>query len=219
MATKVMPKAITKADSDLARLGDGAHAPKVSPTHVDLSMPPATPVRATISAEPQNITIDLKRSAIIVVDMQNDFCAPGGWVDRLGADLTPERAPIPHLQRLLPALRTTGVQIIRLNSCNRADRKNLPPTTLYVFNRDGNGIGIGCELPGNGAHLLEKDSWSAAVVDELPQLLEDIKVGKFRISGFWGTPLDSILKNFDVHQKYLPSNERLSPHRKMLQNN
>ena len=44
---------------------------------------------------------------------------------------------------------------------------NLPPTILYVFNPDGKGIGIGGELPGNKAHLLEKDSWSAAVVDEL----------------------------------------------------
>jgi isochorismate hydrolase len=204
MATNVTPMAKTEGDSDLARLGDGAYARKVSPTHVDLSMPPATPLLATIAAEPQNITIDLKRSAMIVVDMQNDFCAPGGWVDWLGADLTPERTPIPHLQRLLPALRATGVPIIWLNWGNRADRKNLPPTTLYVFNRDGNGIGIGGELPGNGAHLLEKDSWSAAVVDELPQLPEDIKVDKYRISGFWDTPLDSILKNLDVHQKCLP---------------
>jgi len=67
-----------------------------------------------------------------------------------------------------------------------------------VFNPDGNGIGIGGELPGNGAHLLEKDSWSAAVVDELEQLPEDIKVDKYRISGFWDTPLDSILRNLEV---------------------
>jgi nicotinamidase-related amidase len=33
------------------------------------------------------------------------------------------------------------------------------------------------------------------------QLLEDIKVDKYRISGFWDTPLNSILKNLDVHQK------------------
>jgi nicotinamidase-related amidase len=198
MAAKSMSIAATKDDAGLAQIGDGAYTWKVSPTHVDLSMPPATPVLATIAAEPQTITIDLKRSAMIVVDMQNDFCAPGGWVDWLGADLSPERAPIKPLQRLLPALRATGVPIIWLNWGNRADRKNLPPTTLYVFNRDGNGIGIGGALPGNGAHLLEKDSWSAAVVDELEQLPEDIKVDKYRISGFWDTPLDSILKNLDV---------------------
>ena len=38
--------------------------------------------------DPQNITIDLKRSAMVVIDMQNDFCAEGGWVDALGLDYT-----------------------------------------------------------------------------------------------------------------------------------
>ncbi len=181
-----------------ARLGDGAYAWTVDPVHVDLSMEAAAPRKATIAAEPQAITVDLARSAIIIVDMQNDFCAPGGWVDWLGADLSPERAPIGPLQALLPVLRRAKVPVIWLNWGNRPDRKNLPPTTLYVFNRDGQGIGIGGELPGNGAKLLEKDSWSAAVVDELEQLPEDIKVDKYRISGFWDTPLDSILRNLDV---------------------
>lgn len=180
------------------RLGTGAYTWTVSPSHVDLSMAPAGPLPATIAAEPQNITIDLKRTAIVVVDMQNDFCAPGGWVDYLGADLSPERAPIKPLQTLLPVLREADVPVIWVNWGNRPDRKNLPPTTLYVFNPDGNGIGIGGALPGNGFHLLEKDSWSAAVVDELAPLPEDIQVDKYRISGFWDTPLDSILRNLDV---------------------
>ena len=50
----------------------------------------------------------------------------------------------------------------------------------------------------SGAHVLEKDSWAAAVVDELPQLSQDIKVDKYRISGFWDTPLDSILRNLGI---------------------
>src|SRR5471030_1197228 len=101
--------------TDSARLGAGAYAWKVAPTHVDLSMPSPAPAAVTIAAEPQNITIDLKRTAMIVVDMQNDFCASGGWCDYLGADLTPERAPIKPLQALLPALRSAGMPIIRLN--------------------------------------------------------------------------------------------------------
>jgi len=196
--TTAMPGVVGGRDVEAVRLGAGAYAWKVAPSHVDLSMPVKAPAPATISAQPQNITVDLSRSAMIVVDMQNDFCAPGGWVDWLGADLTPERAPIKPLQAILPALRANGVPIIWLNWGNRPDRKNLPPTILYVFNPDGKGIGIGGELPGNGAHLLEKDSWSAAVVDELAQLPEDIKVDKYRISGFWDTPLDSILRNLEV---------------------
>jgi nicotinamidase-related amidase len=196
--TAAMPSVVGGRDVESVRLGTGAYAWKVAPSHVDLSMPAKEPLPAAISAQPQNITVDLSRSAMIVVDMQNDFCAPGGWVDWLGADLTPERAPIKPLQAILPALRANGVPIIWLNWGNRPDRKNLPPTILYVFNPDGKGIGIGGELPGNGAHLLEKDSWSAAVVDELVQLPEDIKVDKYRISGFWDTPLDSILRNLEV---------------------
>ena len=47
--------------------------------------------------------VDLNRTALIVIDMQNDFCAKGGWVDHLGVDYTPDRTPIAPLQKLLPA--------------------------------------------------------------------------------------------------------------------
>src|SRR3981189_105558 len=96
MSVKAMPVAETASEVDRSRLGDGAYAWKVSPTHVDLSMPPAKPLLATSVAEPQTIALDLKRSAMIVVDMQNDFCAPGGWVDWLGADLSPSARQSSH---------------------------------------------------------------------------------------------------------------------------
>ena len=60
------------------------------------------------------------------------------------------------------------------------------------------GVGLGEALPNNGAHVLQKDSWAAAVVDELKQEPQDIKVDKHRISGFWDTPLDSILRNLGI---------------------
>ena len=192
------PRLVAGLDVDRSRLGAGAYAWTVSPDHADLSMPSAPNAPLKIEAEPRSITVDMNRSAMIVVDMQNDFCAPGGWLGALGADLTPERAPIEPLRALLPELRKAGVPIIWLNWGNRPDRMNLPPTTLYVFNPDGNGFGIGGELPDNGAKVLEKDSWSAAVVDELEIEDGDIRVDKYRISGFWDTPLDSILRNLDV---------------------
>ena len=127
--------------------------------------------------------------------MQNDFCAKGGWVDHLGADYTPDRAPIAPLQRLLPALRKAGVPVIWVNWGNRPDLANMPPNQIHLYKPHGVGIGLGDPLPGSGAHVLEKDSWAAAVVDELKQEPHDIKVDKYRISGFWDTPLDSILRN------------------------
>jgi nicotinamidase-related amidase len=170
----------------------------VNATHVDMSQPEPAPRAVAIEAEPQTVTVDLGRTAMIAIDMQNDFCATGGWVDHLGLDVTPDRAPIAPLQRLLPGLRKAGVPIIWVNWGNRPDLMNMAPNQLHLYKPTGEGIGLGDPLPGSGARVLEKDSWAAAVVDELKQEPGDIKVDKYRISGFWDTPLDSILRNLGV---------------------
>lgn len=169
-----------------------------SPDHIDMAVAPPPPQRLTLPTSPQRVTIDIHRSAIVVIDMQNDFCAEGGWVDHLGADYTPDRAPIEPLRALLPALRSAGMPVIWVNWGNRPDLKNMPPNQLHLYKPSGEGIGLGDPLPSNGAPVLQKDSWAAAVVDELEQRPEDIKVDKHRISGFWDTPLDSILRNMNV---------------------
>lgn len=163
--------------------------------HVNMAMAAVPPLPMTIHAEPQIVTMDLHRTAMIIIDMQNDFCAKGGWVDHLGVDYTPDRKPIAPLQRLLPALRKADVPVIWVNWGNRPDLMNMPPNQLHLYKPTGQGIGLGEPLPGSGAHVLEKDSWAAAVVDELRPEAGDISVDKHRISGFWDTPLDSILRN------------------------
>ena len=168
---------------------------RVSDDEADLVRRPLSPRVAAIAAEPQRISIDLRRTACIVVDMQNDFCAPGGWLDHIGVDIAPARRPIAPLQALLPRLRRAGVPVIWLNWGNRPDRLNLSPSLLHVYNPTGRGVGLGDPLPGSGAAVLEKDSWAAAVVDELPPDAGDIRVDKYRMSGLWDTPLDSILRN------------------------
>jgi nicotinamidase-related amidase len=167
-------------------------------TEVDMAAAAPAPVPVRIACEPQAVTVDLRRTAIIVIDMQNDFCAKGGWVDHLGADYTPDRAPIEPLQRLLPVLREAGVPVIWVNWGNRPDLANMPPNQIHLYKPKGAGIGLGDPLPGHGAPVLQKDSWAAAVVDELEQEPHDIKVDKYRISGFWDTPLDSILRNLGI---------------------
>jgi nicotinamidase-related amidase len=162
---------------------------------IDMAMAPPKPVPVKLPCEPQDVVVDLTRTAIIVIDMQNDFCAKDGWVDHLGVDYTPDRAPIAPLQRLLPVLRKAAVPVSWVNWGNRPDLANMPPNQIHLYKPVGTGIGLGDPLPGSGAHVLEKDSWAAAVVDELKQEPHDIKVDKYRISGFWDTPLDSILRN------------------------
>lgn len=171
---------------------------RVNAGTVDMTRPPA-PVRPlTVTDSGRSLTLDLGKTALVIVDMQNDFCHPQGWLSHIGVDVSPARTPIAPLQALLPRLRGADVPVIWLNWGNRPDRMNLPPNTLHVYDPDGRSTGIGKPLPGTGAHVLEEGSWSAAVVDELVQEPSDVKVSKYRMSGFQDTELDSILRNLGV---------------------
>ena len=152
----------------------------------------------TVVASPSPVVLDLSRMACIIVDMQNDFCHKDGWLGHLGVDVTPARNPIAPLQSLLPALRRHDVPVIWVNWGNRPDRLNLSPALLHVYKPSGVGVGLGDTLPGSGARVLERGSWSAAIVDELAADPSDIHVAKYRMSGFQDTELDSILRNLGV---------------------
>ncbi|MBL0730597.1 cysteine hydrolase family protein [Piscinibacter sp. HJYY11] len=171
---------------------------RVSAAHCDLTRAERRPVRPVeLSAEPQAVTVDANRSALIVVDMQNDFCAKGGYLDYRGIDITPDRAPIEPLRRLVPALRAQGVPIVWLNWGVRRDLLNIHPSLLHAHTQDGEGAGLGERIPG-GAEILLKGSWGAQIVDELNPGEQDIHVSKHRFSGFWDTELDSILRNMGL---------------------
>jgi nicotinamidase-related amidase len=159
---------------------------RVSAEAVDLVRDTQVEQSIQIPASPQSLRLDLARTAIVVVDMQNDFCHPDGWLASIGVDIAPARTPIAPLQALLPVLREQDVPVIWLNWGNRP------------YNPTGDGIGLGDPLPRNGAPVLQEGSWAAAIVDELAPSECDIRISKYRMSGFWDTPLDSILRNLRV---------------------
>ncbi|QNG21559.1 cysteine hydrolase [Rhodococcus triatomae] len=176
----------------------GRNAWQLDPEHVDLRRAALEAEPIEIDARPQRITMDLSRTALVVVDMQNDFCHRDGWLSGIGVDVTPARAPITPLRSLIPSLRDRGVPIVWVNWGNRPDRANLPPGVLHVYDPAGSGVGIGSRANAAGAPVLERGSWSAAIVDELVQEPWDVCVDKYRMSGFVDTPLDSILRNLRV---------------------
>lgn len=171
---------------------------RVNAQTVDLSRPPRQPDPLAIAAQPQSVILDVHKTAVIIVDMQNDFCHAHGWLAHIGVDHTPARAPIEPLQRLLPVARSLGMPVLWVNWGNRVDRRNLSPAHRHVYNPDGVSVGLGDPVPASGAPVLERGSWGAAIVDELTPEPTDIHVAKYRMSGFWDTELDSILRNAGV---------------------
>lgn len=179
----------------LHTLGVPPNAWTVDEALADLTRPSLDVRAITLATQTKTLRLDLAKSAILVIDMQNDFCHPDGWLASIGVDVTPARDPIEPLNTLLPQLRGVNVPVIWVNWGNRPDLLNISPAALHVYNPTGVGVGLGDPLPKNGAKVLMAGSWAAAVVDELEQKPEDIRVDKYRMSGFWDTPLDSILRN------------------------
>ena len=176
---------------------------QVNATHCELVRQHRVAKPLALTAQPQSITLDLARTVLVVVDMQNDFCHPQGWLASIGVDTTAARKPIAPLQAVLPVLRSAGVPVVWLNWGNRPDKLNLSPSTLHVYNGDGRSVGLGDALPGAPCdagqnQVLQADSWGAAVVDALVKAPTDISIDKYRMSGFFDTCLDSVLRNLDI---------------------
>ncbi|MBD0334011.1 MAG: cysteine hydrolase [Cyanobacteria bacterium Co-bin13] len=176
-------------------LGTPPNAWLVNAEEADITRSPLPQRRISLTTDTKKLHVDLNKTACLVVDMQNDFCHPDGWLASIGVDVGPARAPIGPLARLLPTLRQAEVPVIWVNWGNRPDLLNIGAGLRHVYNPTGEGVGLNDPLPKNGALVLAKDSWAAAVVEELEQTPTDIRVDKYRMSGFWDTPLDSILRN------------------------
>ncbi|RDI56013.1 cysteine hydrolase family protein [Nocardia mexicana] len=166
--------------------------------HADLRRrdEPSRPL--ALDALPQRLTLDLARTALVVVDLQNDFCHSEGWLASIGVDISATHAAVDAVRAALPALRAAGVPVVWVNWGNRPDRANLPPGVLHVYDPAGSGSGIGSAASASSTAVLEAGSWGAAVVDELEVAPGDLRVDKYRMSGFVDTVLDSALRNLRV---------------------
>lgn len=185
----------------MAVLGSKKVNYQVNANEINMISKPAATAPITISAQKKPITFDLSRTALVIVDMQNDFCSEGGIAHTLwGVDLTIMNTPVAPLNTLIPLLRKQSVPIIWVNWGNRKDKANLSPCLLQVFNSDGKTPGLGDAVPNTqSTAILEKNSWGAAIIDALDYSLEDdMFIDKYRMSGFWDTPLDSILRQLDI---------------------
>lgn len=181
--------------SHLKILGTPPNAWRVDEKTADITRVPLPPRLLSVATATKILQLDLSKAAVLVIDMQNDFCHPDGWLAHIGVDVMPARAAIAPIQTLLPVLRSADIPILWLNWGNRPDLLNISAGLRHVYNPTGKGVGLGDLLPGKGEPVLTAGSWAAAVVDELAPLPSDIRVDKYRMSGFWDTPLDSILRN------------------------
>lgn len=149
-----------------------------------------------LAARPQEIRFSIQEAALVVVDMQNDFCANGGSVERAGFDIAPVRALIPPISRLLDRARPAGLQVYYLRHGYRSDLSDAGSArSKNRIAHDMAGLGTDTTAPdGTPSRVLVQGTWNTQIVDELAPHPGDIVVPKHRFSGFFDTDLDAQLR-------------------------
>ena len=176
---------------------------RVTPDVVDMTRPAPPPHPLTMAAEPQNIVVDASKSALLIVDMQNDFCTVGGWMDSRGIDISPNRKPIGPLRSLVDAFRAARLPVVWVNWGVRKDLLNISPSLRHAHNPSGGEVGLCEPVPGTRSEVIKAGSWGAQVVDELNPGEMDIQITKHRFSAFWDTDTDAVLRNLGVKSLFV----------------
>jgi ureidoacrylate peracid hydrolase len=154
----------------------------------------------TIDARPDSLTIDPARTALVVVDMQNDFGGEGGMFHRAGIPIAGIRAAVAPTARALTVARRAGIRIVYLKMQFEPDLSNAggaETPNLVVHRRLG--VGEPAQAPdGRESRILIKDTWNTDILSELAPQEDDIVVSKHRFSGFFETELDATLRELGV---------------------
>ncbi|KAL7271066.1 hypothetical protein RUND412_006197 [Rhizina undulata] len=141
---------------------------------------------------PHDGTFSPETTALVVIDMQNDFCSPGGYLDHQGYPLVPSRAPIPHIASLLTAFRTYSFPIFFTREGHRADLSDLTPRELFRSRNNPSGLGIGD--PGPMGRLLIRGEKGHDIIPELYPIPGEPIVDKPGRSAFTYTDFELLLK-------------------------
>jgi ureidoacrylate peracid hydrolase len=144
-----------------------------------------------LGARPDPVRIDTAKTAVLVVDMQNDFGSRGGMFDRAGIDISSIQRAVAPIARSLEVARRAGLPVIYLKMAYRPDLSDLGEVDSVNRARHMSfGVGRHVQAPdGAPSRILIRDTWNTDIVAGLEPHPEDLVIHKTRFSGFYGTDL------------------------------
>jgi nicotinamidase-related amidase len=147
-------------------------------------------MKLEIAAEPQPISVELERTALLIIDMQRDFLEPGGFGETLGNDVSRLQAAVKPLKAVLAAARAAGMLVIHTREGHRPDLSDAPPAKLE---RGSPSMRIGDVGP--MGRILIRGEAGHDIVPELYPIEGEPVIDKPGKGAFYQTDLESLLRN------------------------
>jgi len=167
---------------------------------VPIAAPASGSICVELKTRPEPLEIDLNRTAVVIIDMQNGYVSKGGYIDLCGSDISRYEKIIEPIKTLTDTARSKGLKVIYVVTKHPPDLSDSGGPDSALWHKDF-ALNLKRKHPEWEDTFTLRDTWGSEIINELKPQEGDIVCEKMRMTAFYQTNVDTILKTYNL--KYL----------------